>query len=137
MTIHAGPKIITNGLVLCLDPGNTKSYIGSGTTVADLSGNGNNATLQASPTFNTANLGSFSLNGTTQYLSTSYTQPSVEAYSIEAWFRTATVNNQMTFAQCRGGGLGNFHSDCIDDIRITRGVARSLTWWNGGKYPRA
>ncbi len=33
------PKIVTNGLVLCLDAGNTKSYPRSGTACNDLSGN--------------------------------------------------------------------------------------------------
>jgi len=39
------PKIVTDGLVLCLDAANTKSYSGSGTTWTDLSGNGYNATM--------------------------------------------------------------------------------------------
>jgi len=50
------PKIVTDGLVLALDANNSKSYSGSGTTWSDLSGNGNNATLNG-PTylFNTVN----------------------------------------------------------------------------------
>ena len=43
MGIAYNPKIVTDGLVLCLDAANPKSYPGSGTTWADLSGNGNNA----------------------------------------------------------------------------------------------
>ena len=45
-----GHKIITDGLVLCLDAANTKSYPGSGTTWADLTGN-NSCELQNSPSF--------------------------------------------------------------------------------------
>jgi len=44
MGFSRGPKIVTDGLVLALDAGSTKSYPGSGTTWYDLSGNGNNAT---------------------------------------------------------------------------------------------
>ena len=40
-----------NGLVLCLDAGNRKSYPGSGTTWTDLSGRGNNGTLTNGPTY--------------------------------------------------------------------------------------
>ena len=40
MGISYNPRTITDGLVLCLDAANTKSYPGSGTTWADLSGNG-------------------------------------------------------------------------------------------------
>jgi hypothetical protein len=46
MALSHSPKIITDGLVLCLDAGNPKSYPGSGTTWTDLSGNGNNGSLE-------------------------------------------------------------------------------------------
>jgi hypothetical protein len=36
---HSPPSIVMNGLVLCLDAANSKSYPGSGTTWTDLSGN--------------------------------------------------------------------------------------------------
>ena len=34
-----GPNFVTDGLVLCLDAANTRSYPGSGSTWTDLSGN--------------------------------------------------------------------------------------------------
>jgi hypothetical protein len=51
MSLIHSPRIVTDGLVLCLDAGNPKSYTGSGTTWTDLSGNGNNGTLTNSPTY--------------------------------------------------------------------------------------
>ena len=45
MGISYNPRTITDGLVLCLDAGNPKSYPGSGNTWSDLSGNGYNFTL--------------------------------------------------------------------------------------------
>lgn len=45
MALAHSPKIVTDGLVLCLDAGNVKSYPGSGTVWNDLSGNDNNGTL--------------------------------------------------------------------------------------------
>ena len=47
MGIAYNPRIVTDGLVLALDAGNTKSYPGSGTTWTDLSGQGNNGTLNS------------------------------------------------------------------------------------------
>jgi hypothetical protein len=44
MSLSHSPSIITNGLSLCLDAANSKSYPGSGTAVNDLVGN-NNFTL--------------------------------------------------------------------------------------------
>ena len=40
MAVGYNPRIVTDGLVLALDAGNTKSYSGSGATWTDLSGNG-------------------------------------------------------------------------------------------------
>ena len=51
VTISDG-GIVTSGLLLNLDAGNPSSYSGSGTTWFDLSGNGNNFTLNGSLTFN-------------------------------------------------------------------------------------
>ena len=66
MALAHSPKIITDGLVLCLDAGNTKSYPGSGTTWTDLSGNGNNGTLtnMDGANLDSANGGSFTFDGT-------------------------------------------------------------------------
>ena len=52
MSLFHNPNMITNGLVLCLDAGNTKSYPNTGTTWTDLSGNSNTGTLTNGPTFN-------------------------------------------------------------------------------------
>ena len=41
MAVDYSPRTVTDGLVLALDAGNTKSYPGSGTTWKDLSGKGN------------------------------------------------------------------------------------------------
>lgn len=57
MGIAYNPQIVMNGLVLCLDAANTKSYPGTGATWNDLSGNGNNGTLDADVSYNVANQG--------------------------------------------------------------------------------
>jgi hypothetical protein len=59
MSIHYSPKIITDGLVLYLDAGNTKSYPESGSMWYDLSGNNNHFTLLSS-IFDNTNGGSLS-----------------------------------------------------------------------------
>jgi hypothetical protein len=62
------PSIVTNGLVLCLDAGNRKSYPGSGTTWTDLSRRGNNGTLTNGPTYNSSNGGYFTFVPSSQYV---------------------------------------------------------------------
>jgi len=68
MAVGYNPRIVTDGLVLALDAGNTKSYPGSGTTWTDLSGNGNTGTLTNGPTFDSANGGSIVFDGTNDYV---------------------------------------------------------------------
>ena len=60
--------IVTSGLVMNLDAGNTSSYPGSGITWTDLSGNGNNGTLTNGPTYSSANGGSIVFDGTNDYV---------------------------------------------------------------------
>lgn len=59
MGTHYSPKIVTDGLQLCLDATNLKSYPGSGTTWLDVSGKGknfswNNVSWDSSGFFNTS-----------------------------------------------------------------------------------
>lgn len=61
MAYHNGPRATTDGLVLCLDAGNVKSYSGSGATWTDLSGNGGNGT-NSNMTYSAANGGHFVFN---------------------------------------------------------------------------
>lgn len=57
MGLAHSPSVVTDGLVLYLDAGNTKSYPGSGTAWTDLSGRGNNGTLTNGPTYSLDNGG--------------------------------------------------------------------------------
>ena len=45
MAVRYNPKIVTDGLVMAVDAGNTRSYPGTGTTWFDISGNNNNGTV--------------------------------------------------------------------------------------------
>ena len=63
MSYNNGPKITTDGLVLCLDAGNTKSYPGNGNTWYDLSGNNNHATLINGASYNSQNKGGIVFDG--------------------------------------------------------------------------
>jgi hypothetical protein len=55
MGLSHSPNIVTDGLVLCLDAANPRSYPGSGSTWYDLSGNGRNFILR-NPSYYSFNL---------------------------------------------------------------------------------
>ena len=69
LTIKTPPNMITSNLVLHLDAGDSNSYVGSGTTWVDISGEGNNGTLTNGPTFNSGDGGYFDFDGTNDYVS--------------------------------------------------------------------
>ena len=91
MGFYRGPHIITDGLAVSLDAGNTKSYTGTGAlTWFDKSGLGNNGVLTNGPTFNSGNGGSIVFDGTNDgvelvHNSTWVLTPSTK-FSICGWF---------------------------------------------------
>ena len=68
MSLSHSPKIVTNGLVLCLDASDKKSYPGTGTTWFDRSGNGINGTLVNGPIFSSSNGGAVVFDGSDDYI---------------------------------------------------------------------
>ena len=67
MAYRNGPKVVTDGLVLCLDAAISKSYPGSGSTWYDTSVSKSNASLVNSPTFNSSKRGYIACDGIDDY----------------------------------------------------------------------
>lgn len=89
MAANLGPKIIRTGLVLDLDAADQNSYIGSGTSWYDSSGNNNKGTLINGPTFNSSNGGSIVFDGINDYVSIPYNSifnPSTSV-TFSVWIR--------------------------------------------------
>jgi len=101
MGIAYNPRIVTDGLVLALDAGNTKSYPGSGTTWYDLSGNGNNGTLINSPTYNNTNGGNFNFDEVNNYVNCGQILNN-SAYTKIAWFRPETSTQNIVSGSAGG-----------------------------------
>jgi hypothetical protein len=95
MGAYAGPDVVESGLVLALDAANPKSYPGSGTTWTDLSGNGNNGTINGSPTFTN---GYFSITGDTTYVSipNSGLVPRTNNFTYSCWIYFNSVDSYDT-----------------------------------------
>ena len=91
--MYYGPKIVTSGLVLCLDAANKRSYPGTGTTWTDLSGNSNNGTLINGPTFNSGNQGSIVFDGTNDYISVPHAfNISSGGVTFNIWFKLTSTS---------------------------------------------
>lgn len=98
MALNRGPRIVTSGLVLCLDAANKNSYKGSGNTWLDLSGNNYTSTLTNGPTFSNTNCGNIVFDGTddyvsiTQTLSTPFTITSFVKYTDQSKGLNTLIN---------------------------------------------
>ena len=69
MGLSHSPRIVTDGLVLCLDTANKRSYPGAGNTWTDLTANKNNGTLtNMTNNFSTDGAGSLTFDGTNDYV---------------------------------------------------------------------
>ena len=91
MATNYNPKIVTDGLVLCVDAANTKSYPGSGSTFFDLSGNNRHGTLLNSPAHDTEAGGCFHFDATNERISlpinlqnTQYTVMGIARYATSS-----------------------------------------------------
>ena len=81
MGLGHSPRIVTDGLVLCLDAANKRSYGGSGTTWTDLK-DGNNGTLVNSPVFSSDNSGSIVFDGADDKATFTFDVTSIKTYEI-------------------------------------------------------
>ena len=88
MALHRGPKIITDGLVLCLDAADRKSYSGSGNTWFDRTQYKRNFTLFNSPTYSSSFGGILNFDDTVFEYGTTPNIGSLTNFSVEAWART-------------------------------------------------
>ena len=86
-------NIVTDGLVLCLDAGTLMSYLRSGTTWRDISGNGNNGTLTNDPTFNSGNGGSVVFDGTNDFVQCTGSL-TLTAATFVSWIRRNGTQSQ-------------------------------------------
>lgn len=113
MSVNYNPATPSNGLVLCLDSRNPRSYPGSGTTWFDISGNNNHGTLTNGPVF-TSN--GFSFDGTNDFVNFGDILDSVFVGSSAKFTLSAWINVLSTTAtMCIFGKIAD--SSFLEDQR--------------------
>ena len=134
MGVLYNSRIVTDGLVSCVDAGDKMSYPGAGTTWTDLSKQGNDGTLTNGPTFDSANGGSIVFDASDDYVnlgtaSSLFPGPSITT-TVACWIKVPTnVQNQVP--------IGNQYTN---GERLYIGVGPGNYWdvgfgsyaWNGG-----
>lgn len=101
-----GPQIITNGLTICLDAANTKSYSGSGTTWYDLAGSYNGTFVNA-PTYSSLNGGNFLFDGVDDYITV--TDPgSLGNFTVDCWCNSTQLLGGGNYASVVASTYPNY-----------------------------
>lgn len=151
MLVHF-PRIVTDGLVLCLDAGNRLSYPGGGSILSDLSGNAANASLVNNAIVNSSNKGiidftqNFTQTSAGNHISTTpgqvYYQYNTELTAC-CWFKrngtiaggsgggqsTANVDNWATDP---AGNVWLFHGNNNNTISFFVNAVNSVSYYSRG-----
>jgi hypothetical protein len=141
MALAHSPSIVTNGLILCLDAANPRSYPGTGTIWYDASGKDNHHTIIGAPTFSN---GRFTLNGTTQGFNRLSTINGVTTNcTVVLWYAStdttelwARGNQNNSYYLCASYGNDYYNSNCgtptnYVDLALTTNPSTPINYKNG------
>ena len=111
MGLAHSPRIVTDGLVLALDAGNTKSYPGTGTTWTDISRNSNDGSLvnMDGANLDSANGGSLTFDGSDEVVILGDILDDVtcgpdKKFSISVWAKYNSLVGNATLIAKNGDG---------------------------------
>lgn len=86
MSYSNGPKLVTDGLTMCVDGGNGKSYTSGSSTWYDLTTNAYNGTLTNGPTYTSGINGYFNFDNVDDFISFPYAPARTNLpFSFFAW----------------------------------------------------
>ena len=125
--------LVQTGLVVNLDPAETTSYLGSGSSWTNIGSGGStyNATLQNSPVFSTNYGGNFFFNGTNQ--STSISRGTIQDnFTLSAWFKTTSTSGFLTGAWTGMGIIDGEVPGVVNDFGLTMAQGKLMFGVGGG-----
>lgn len=133
MACNAGPDIIEDGLVLCLDAANINSYPKSGTTWTDLKGvNNGTLTNMDGANFSSYNGGVLSFDGSNEYVVFNRPSQIVDGGSISLvlWAKWTTTGTTTSTIQSL---VDNFHDGTAGRITLQDrpDLSKKLTFFIG------
>lgn len=134
-------SIVSTNRVLYYDFGNIVCYPGSGTTIYDLSGNGNNGTMGSGTSYSANNSGIVTLSGSGSGITTSYKIPgSARSHSYWVYFTTLShasgyqlsgtqESGAYTYIGIQNGGAMYYYMGSSTGGSIATSLV-SNTWYN-------
>ena len=131
MATRYSPRMVTDGLVLCLDAANSRSYPGAGSTWFDLSGNGNNATLY-NTTYSSVNSGVIVFAGASNSKAhiSSLTPNITSTYTITEWVKRDNTSYEFLWEGNTSGSKPSIEGNSFYHNNTNRGsLTVSTTEW--------
>lgn len=115
MSINYNPSVVTSGMILCLDAGNKRSYLGSGAEWFDISGNSFHMSLKNTPTFvNVGPASYFDLDGTDDYGSCDGTIPGSISATVSNLAITGSSPKSVVCVAMVDNGVGSLSAGLFD-----------------------
>jgi hypothetical protein len=105
--VSKGPNTVTDGLIICLDAANTKSYVSGSTIWADLSRGGSNGALTNGPTFSSANGGNIVFDGVNDSIIIPYSGSTANNYTFNIVMKSNTMDSNQANRQALFGLSNN------------------------------
>lgn len=125
----SGPFSIPDGLIYHIDPANPKSYIGTGTTIYDLSGNGNTSNFTNGALYQNYQKGVVVVDGFNDYISTPIFNIS-SAASVSVWIKNVALDSIVFGAS--GSGINYPNSEYI--FYYYSNTALAIQGYNAGPF---
>ena len=97
MSFHFSPNLVTDGLILCYDPANTKSFVSGSTSLYDLTTNKYDGLLVNGPVYSADSKGSISLDLTDDRINFPNMGSLVNG-TASIWFKNISVITTATTA---------------------------------------
>ena len=134
MALHRGPKIVTDGLVLCLDAADKKSYSGSGTTWYDRSGDNIDGTLINDLAFSTDAGGCLDFDGVDDYVQRAqgFQIGNVRQKTLEVWLKDWGNGAVLSRTEHANNYKWQSHFRAISDFMSGSGYGTRYSFPAGG-----
>jgi hypothetical protein len=145
-TQYSFGKIVTDGLVLCLDAADRNSYVSGSTVWRDVAGS-NNGTLTNGPTFNSGSGGSIVFDGTDDYTVVNHNTSLnlLETFTLSTWvFPTRNNSQDYIFSKFNSyaiiigyqSGYVNFYNLSYQPTALATQIPISNNQWTNIVYSK-
>ncbi len=135
MAFHNNPRIVTDGLLVCLDANDPKSYPGSGTTWYDVSGNGYNALFAGGVTYTRPSAGlsyGMTCDGTDDWIYNTTLPGGDKSFTFEIWVYHNGTDQLSSYGIYSGG---RSYGPLIYHHGAGMGTGHYFPGSPGGDYP--